>query len=662
MFRVPGTCLVGVSCLVAATAIAGCGGGGGAAAPGPFAPTVEAADLASDRFQQMCQDGNWPGEAAEFIAYVEGLDEVEDATIGADSNYATVEYESGVFHLFYQHPDADTAGAAVVAQADGEKGTGMETRGFPDQATPAGTAATSHTQGRDGGVARQACDDILAAYAEAGYDAALAPPSPTVEWFRSWPQYGLIYLNCHAGPAEVEGGGARRYAIWTSTPYDEAAVEGGPYEEDLNDQLLGFTTDEHNRVLGVTAEFFEYYFSGDDTLPNSIVYLDACHSLDDPGALATTLCTSGAEMVLGWRGRCPIQDAARTAALFFDRLCGLSEVEAGSLDPPTRPFPALQVYDHLVAEGRAWDPRNHSRRLVHHRRADADDETAARPVISGGHFLAAMPAGVAPATPPTVTLTGYFGPDQGEVRVRSRAGAAGTPLTVGLWEANRIGAEVPATGGASVGDVFVRVNNLNSNPMRLTRFSTTQVRWTVARAAEYSGTIMANFNGRVLLQQMRSEVDGDPTTAVGPLGTSTLFGEEGTVTWNISGDWNDSEGAHHHLVANGSGNVAPQRPAGPTPFMHAMLTFDLDPDPPTYRVFFVAGVSGTDTVTEPGEPPHSQTWFGTFGMPDSSTGEELPESWVIPAGNAAGNDCQIAWTQSIRPDPFLIPTHPAELR
>jgi hypothetical protein len=176
----------------------------------------------------------------------------------------------------------------------------------------------------------------------------------------------------------------------------------------------------------------------------------------------------------------------------------------------------------------------------------------------------------------------------------------------------------------------------------------------------YSGTISATFEGRVLLQLMRSEVDGDPETAQGPFDYCLYGSERGQLEWDISGEWSDDDGTHHSLQAQGNAPVAPQYlSSSGTPGMLCMIMFDLDPNPAnaTYKIQLAAGVTGTDTVTEPGMAPRDEPWFSGCGTPLSDT-NPLPSSWVIPAGNQSVGNCQINWTE-ISPDSTPpLPTDP----
>lgn len=634
---------------------------------GPLYQTVEAADQASDLFQDLCQSGDWPAEADSFLDYVQSLEEVEVAQLSDDSEYFTVLYRSGVFHVFYCEPeDERSEESAVTVKADRTGPGPRDVSGFPNQSTPAASAAFYPTPGAVGTAIRSSIQQVLQAFGEAGYTTAAAPQEPTLEWFRSWNQYGIIYLSGHGGvdtyPASdthPERGEQFEY-LYTTTPYIESGVEGNPYEADLatDARRLVYSTTSVYRTFAVTPRFFDYHYRAGNpdnpaaaALPQSIIYLDTCHSLDnttEAHRLAPTLVSCGAQMVLGWENRVARRNAAETAAFFFDRLCGLSQVEAGDLHPPTRPFTAQQIYVHLFDEGRTTQPGGS--RLVYYPTTGTDNATAARPVISSGYFLPADPA--VSGVEPSITLLGYFGSDQGEVLLND------APVSqVLLWEEGRIVAYV--ANANTTGDVTVRVNNLESNPMRLTGFSGSTT-CQVNEVGRYSGTISATFEGRVLLQLMRSEVDGDAATAQGPFDNCMYASERGQLEWNISGEWTDSSDNHHSLEAQGNASIVPQyRSSTGTPGMLCMMIFELDPDvaDATYKIQLVAGVTGTDTVTEPGLPPRDEPWFGGYGTPLSDT-NSLPSTWVIPAGNHSGENFQLNWTE-ISPDTTpRLPTDP----
>ena len=629
---------------------------------GPLYPTVETADQASDLFQDLCQSGEWPAEADSFLEYVHNFKEVESAQLSDNPEYVKVLYRSGVLHVFYCEPEDERSAeseAAVNAYSTGARLRILS--GFPNQSSPAATAAIHESSGAIRASVRQ----ILRAFGAAGYAAEADLQAPTLDWFKSWNQYGLIYLSGHGGTdtypdtdGHPEAGEEFEY-IYTSTPYRASGVRGNPYESDLSTDVrrLVYSTTSRLRTFAVTPRFFSYHYQAGNpdnsaavALPNSIIYLDACHTLDnttDPNRTAATLVNCGAQMVLGWENPVPRRYGAETAAYFFDRLCGLSQVEAETLHPPTRPFTAQQIYAHLFDEGRTSPPGGS--RLVYY--PTTGTATAARPVISSGFYLwADARAGV---TDPSIHLSGYFGPDRGELLLNDQ------PLTqILLWEEDRIVAYVP--NDSTTGDLKVRVNNLESNPMRLWGFSGSMT-CPVNEAGKYRGTISANFEGRVPLQLMRSEVDGDADTATGPLRNCPYASERGRVEWDISGAWTDDDGNHHNLQAQGNAPVSPQHLASSgTPGMICMIIFDLDPNVAhaTYSLQLGSVVTGTDTITTSTGAVSTEPWVMPFFTPLVVPRDPLPPNWVVPAGSHTGDNFQLNWTEIIPDATPRVPTDP----
>jgi len=136
--------------------------------------------------------------------------------------------------------------------------------------------------------------------------------------------------------------------------------------------------------------------------------------------------------------------------------------------------------------------------------------------------------------------------------------------------------------------------------------------------------------------------------------------ERGQLDWDISGTWTDSSDNHHSLEAQGSMPIVPQSLVSTgTPGMLCMMIFDLDPNVSnaTYKIQLVAGVNGTDTITEPEGAVREEPWFGGFGTLLSDT-NPLPSNWVIPAGDHSGENFQLNWTE-ISPDTTpRLPTDP----
>jgi len=624
--------------------------------PGALYATVQAAKQAGDFFLELCSGGRWPDDAESFVAYAQSLEEVASIEM-QENDTCIIQYRTGVLHFFNCNLTDDASNEGNLRAAGNARIVGY---GFPEtsgQPSPAATVAV-YPGGAGSPQISSSCQQIIGALEHAGYSVPDAAASPTVEWFKSWDDShnSIIYLNGHSGTARLPAAedpadncslsGRSFNYLYTTTEIDSAAYEGSAYEDDLNAHRLEFGSGEYGNTLAVTPLFFDEYVAGG--LPGSIVYLDTCHSLDTgvDVSVGDKLLAAGAEVVFGWNNRVLRRRASETAALFFDRLCGYSQVEADDLHPPTRPFTALQVYEHLEDAG-------HTRQVqatlgFQRRPAATDNDTAARPIITGGYYQWA--AAIVGVQNPSIVLHGYFGSVPGEVLLNNE------PLSqVMMWESDRI---VALLGDDSTaGDLTVRVNgNLLSNPMRLTSFSGSAT-WTIQRAGEYSGTISATFEGRVLLQLMRSEVDGEPATAQGVFGNSLFAAERGQITWDISGEWTDQYGDHHDLEAQGSGPVVPQAVSyGGTPGMYCLIEFVLNPDvsEATYELLLGSIVTGTDTVTDSEGATTELPWVGGYGTTDMSA-QSLPANWVIPAGSGSCEDCATFQWSEIRPDTAPVP-------
>lgn len=322
-------CILFMAPLLLATQLSGCGNN---ILPGALYETVVTADLASDRFQDLCNADQWPAEAASLLEYVQSLEEVETARMDDDNETFVVQYRSGVTHFFYCEPKEerteDEESAAETARDN------FIAYGFPNVTAadpPPAAAACFPVPGRLGRSIRSACGNILRAFEAAGYAipgsgtaGAYTPQEPTLDWFRSWNQNGLIYVNGHGGTHAYEDIGQSINYVFTSTVYNGAAQEGNPYQEDIDAHRLEFGTGAYSRNLVVTPSYIDHYFADADNLPSSIIYLDTCHSLDTSvdRSIATALINNGAELVLGWTGRVERSQASETAALFLTACAG----------------------------------------------------------------------------------------------------------------------------------------------------------------------------------------------------------------------------------------------------------------------------------------------------------------------------------------------------
>lgn len=658
--------------LIALGSWAGCGGGspGGGAdggdTNGPLTATIQAADAVTDSFHQACDAAAWPAGADAFVASVRTHPEVASASVDATTGDACVHYRSGVAHVLHhceqgvaEPPaslDALLAGAGVSASEAGSRQASP--RWFPSQDSPAATAATSKRPDEWRGLIRDACRRILDSCHVSGYATPSAIPDASIDWFRSWGQYGVIFVDAHGGWGNwhTDEGEVPLFAMQTDYQYSLADGPGTTYAEDLYEgRLVFFSLDtddavEDARALAVTSRFFEHYCN--PLASHSIIWLNSCNCLTYLTDLATTLTGLGAEAVIGWRGFAQVGHGTAWAVWAFDRMGGLNVTHP--LDPPTRPFTADDVWQELNRRG--WTHFVTSDGAVcdldYYRPTSADDErTALRPVISGGVFHPETESSRA-----NVWLNGYFGRPRGQILVDE------TPLAISVWEPFYIQGDFPRGTTDLVGDVYVRVNHLESNPVPLTHFSG-GFDVDVERPGRYDGTIQGVFDGRVLLHQIRADIDGTPVTMPTPSGYALFQPEHWEITWNIGGEWDVAESGevvHYSLDARGSADRGSDSDA-------LIQAFQLDLDANTVRRRATIDVDGTLTRTD-SDGTTTSHWSASYGTAGLLSAETLPANWDIPARSFSrvddGTTITIHWTH-IAPDnppPTGAPAYPSSIR
>lgn len=634
-------------------ALFGCsssGDGGGGGTPDEVERTVAAGEALSRQFSALCAAEGWPAATAGFATWAAAQPEVAEVEVHPESQDVTVVYDSGVYHIF--HPN-DQVGEVEVAGGRNAAPPAGRGRFIPARATA--TAATSHPSGVENYAEVVAeIQTMLDAADEAGYSVPATAPDATVDWFRSWGDHGLILFHGHGGWRRVRGDDI--YTVQTSERFNSLRGPGARHWGDLIARRMGFWStegDESQDSFTVNTRFLEHYCP--TMTAGGIVYFNACHSLERTADPAGVLCDNGTEVVVGWDGLCPRLSGAHIAQFFFDRLLGFNDIRPQS--PPTRPFTYDDVRAAILAtmtttfmfdrdeDGTLETPGA----WASYRGAAGETTTSGVPVVTGGYFM--PQASTNPR--PFVNLTGYFGRPQQQVLL------GGTALNVMRWTETEISAEVPLTGDDATGDLFVRANGLNSNPVRLTRWLGT-IDVTVNEPGEISGWVDVLFGARGLTQRLRDEVDHTPDTAVGPFDACHVYEDTGTISWDISGEWTDRFGDHHEVEAAGNAEAV-STAASPPADVGCILVLDLDSNNPAnrrYQLMLSVIVTGTETVTHDGVAT-TRDWVGVYAHPDYTAPAALPTDWRIPGGTITGDGYEMTWTE-LEPDPApSVATMPA---
>lgn len=617
----------------------GNGGGDGTSGVPTSAPAAQAAQQVAARHRQIVADSGWPGGAAEFLVYAQARPDVLRASVDGFTGDASVIYQGNVAHILHApHPGGDEADlSGLVAAASAREPESAAVRWFPSQETPRATAATSHTNEEGRVVLRQLLGRVLECCERAGYQTPETVPSCEREWFRSWPNYGIIYFAGHGGWGDwihEDGEVTHRFAMQTDYSWDIHEVWDAAFDEDIfAGRLVVFnTSDSDVQALAVTSAFLRHYC--DPLAPHAIVYLMSCNGLTYFTDMASTLTDLGAEVVYGWNGLAPRDNGNAWGLYFFDRLCGGNLVDPQS--PPVRAHTDQDVHAYMLSRGWnrfTWEDGTHSQ-LVSYRNPTADEQTGARPVISGGVYHATNDR-----DRPEVWLNGYFGPSRGRVRIGS------TDLTIRQWLPYLIQAEFPAGSDDTVGDVIVEVNHLPSIPLRLTRF-TGSVDLDVDRPGRYEGYVQANFSGRGLVQLMRPDIGEEPVTMPTPSGNCLVDMDEWEMSWSISGEWDQTDGLGRpvHYVLDASG--LKDSDSDPSDFIHA---FQIDLDAHSVRRRLTLDVEGTLTRTDH-TGTSTDTWSAGYETGGLTPSLPLPDTWVLPETTATDEDATFRWTP-VTPDP-----------
>jgi len=612
----------------------------GGTTPAELQQTSATAQGVSQRFREICGEGDWDTAAAEsFVTYAEGIAGVADARLHETTGDVTVEYSSGVHHVF--HTPHDEGSLDDLEPFETEAAATPRDMPHPTGA-PTAIAAHSLTPAEQGvSWVNGACGSILRSARVAGYNTPDTNTTADVEWFRQWDEHSLVFFEGHGGYALIaaaDGNFDNIVALQTTVTF--VAADGPPaaYAADIAaDRLIFFSTDTAGTdVLAVTPSFFEHYCSW--MVDNSIVYLNSCFSLNSPELLATTFQGLGCQLVVGWDGPGPMAHAARWGAYFIDRLLGSDEIEDKT--PPNRPFVVSDVFDRMIERDRVVHVfRSGDIGVLSYYPPETSDPRSARPIIHDG---VVVPPRSRTSGFSKLFLGGYFGPTRGRVFIDD------APIVVLDWTSTILTCELPDSGAAYAGDVIVRVGELESNPVLLCSFEG-DCTVDIESPGQYDGFIDFDIIGRGIVKYLRDEVDGTPGNSVASPRTYWVMIETGQMNWDISGEWSDLEGSY---AVDAHGTV--YAPTSDSDAGGLLWSLDFDLVAGTYQLMILADVSGTFKATPVGGSSVEGPWIFGAVTPGYLPPEELNEGLVIPQGTYSGvagpANYTIEWS-NIRPYP-----------
>ncbi len=112
-----------------------------------------------------------------------------------------------------------------------------------------------------------------------------------VESFRSMGQYGLVVITSHGGVDMLQ-------QVFISTGEEVAMANMMRYSNDLITGKLSITISDGKLVFAIPPDFITTYVR---SFPKSLIYLSACHSLDNP-TMANAFLRKGAVAYAGYKG------------------------------------------------------------------------------------------------------------------------------------------------------------------------------------------------------------------------------------------------------------------------------------------------------------------------------------------------------------------------
>jgi hypothetical protein len=331
---------------------------------------------------------------------------------------------------------------------------------------------------------------VQAALQNRGYAVTTAPGLKLANLTTDVANVGVLWLSTHGGTS-YDLYGRPHYWITTDDPVDpRTGVCLGTFDdcsvasrERLAGHFISGWIDAPipgtRSVFGaIDDEFIQAYWP---LAPNSLVFIDACDSLEAfpaQQAFQKALFGTNSGTMLGWVDTVTAGFAEQTVMFFFDRMLGGKSkyTPAGRyqpLSPPQRPFSAGEVYASMKANHRIKDPDGNAVLAI---APNAAADSILVPSIRNlgvGNFAQRE---TEKAAGTNLYLYGEFGGAKGTVEI------AGTAVAPAEWTSRRITLVLPnpTSMGTVQAKVTVGTQTITGNIVPLTRWSGSySARWTL---------------------------------------------------------------------------------------------------------------------------------------------------------------------------------------
>jgi hypothetical protein len=436
--------------------LAGCGGGGGGNSnnPPPGGDTRQAAlDAVAAKFDTF--DGSNPDqENQQLVDLMKARPEFSDAGI-SNAGGAWGRFTDGTMLVIANNVDRQQTRAGIVRRAASSSNR-IGRAGLP--------TSDSVVIGNSLGTFWDAPTDFLK---ESFLVQPYSPAEQTssVEALKALNNTSVLCLTAHGCSAPIRVGGASEYIVWTSTKRATDGSTDTQYAADLQDgsltYFMGLVFDGDESTIrpraethyGITQKFVTKYWTGKFN-PNSLIFMNACHSADpEEAVLFQGACLqAGASAYLGWTDSMVIRDGVVSAAFLFDRLAGANTFDDKET-PPQRAFSIREVLTNMATKPRPYAGAGGGADNYDASRNPKTGRTAKLDLLAfADNFMQLAPSIqylAADEQKDELIIGGYFGDDKGEVYIND------SPMIVKSWNSTSIVCALPRTGPNAAGDVKV---------------------------------------------------------------------------------------------------------------------------------------------------------------------------------------------------------------